>query len=60
MMTDLRVAVCGLLAAPVAALAIWLGSPSPAEEMRAQERAQSVYAVWHAEWAETREALGEN
>ncbi len=60
MMTDLHVAVCGLVAGPVAALAIWLGSPSPADEARAQERAQSDYAVWHAEWADTREALGEH
>ena len=59
-MTDLHVAVLGLVAGPVAALAIGLGSPSPAEETRAQERAQSDFAVWHAQWAETREALGEN
>ena len=60
MMTDLHVAVLGLLTAPLAAIAIGLGSPSPADETKAQERAQSVYAVWHAEWADTREALGEN
>ena len=60
MMTDLHVAVCGLVAGPVAALTIWLGSPSPADEMRAQERAQSVYAVWHDEWADPRATLGEN
>lgn len=60
MMTDLHVAVCGLVAGPVAALAIWLGSPSPAEEERAQARAESAYAVWHAQWADTRETLGKN
>lgn len=60
MTSDTKLAVSALVAGPVAALAIWLGSPSPAEEMRAQRRAQSDYAVWHAEWAETREALGEN
>lgn len=60
-MTDTKFCLlAGLLAAPLAALAIGLGSPSPADEARAQERAQSDYAVWHDEWADTRETLGEN
>lgn len=60
MITETQLAVLGLLFAPVAALAIGLGSPSPAEETRAQERVQSDFAVWHDEWADTRETLGEN
>ena len=59
-MTDLHVAVCGLVAGPVAALAIWLGSPSPADETASLRRAESAYAVWHDNWADTREALGEH